>query len=71
MPALPRPTLRRVAHRIAERVVRRVVLGVTDLPPVVPLAERHPVPSAAASLARSPLATVPQPAGPLTVTDSL
>ncbi|MGW7277986.1 CDP-glycerol glycerophosphotransferase family protein [Streptomyces sp. NPDC054844] len=57
--------------RAAERVVRRVVLGETDLPRVVPLAERHPAPSAAAALARTPLATVPQPAGPRTVTDSL
>ncbi|MGW2571742.1 bifunctional glycosyltransferase/CDP-glycerol:glycerophosphate glycerophosphotransferase [Streptomyces sp. NPDC001537] len=57
--------------RAAERVVRRVVLGETDLPPVTPLAERHPVPSAAAALARSPQPTVPQPGGPLTVTDSL
>ncbi|WP_179235626.1 bifunctional glycosyltransferase family 2 protein/CDP-glycerol:glycerophosphate glycerophosphotransferase [Streptomyces sp. CS113] len=57
--------------RAAERVVRRVVLGETDLPPVVPLAERRPAPSAAAALARTPLATVPQPAGPRTVTDSL
>ena len=57
--------------RAAERVVRRVVLGETELPPVTPLAERHPVPSAAATLARSPQATVPQPGGPLTVTDSL
>ncbi|EHN77792.1 hypothetical protein SMCF_2679, partial [Streptomyces coelicoflavus ZG0656] len=28
-------------------------------------------PSAAAAVARAPLATVPQPAGPRTVTDSL
>ncbi len=58
--------------RAAERVVRRVVLGERpgDLPPVVPLAERRPVPSAAAALARSPLASVPQPAGPRTVTPS-
>ncbi|MBQ0888057.1 bifunctional glycosyltransferase family 2 protein/CDP-glycerol:glycerophosphate glycerophosphotransferase [Streptomyces sp. RM72] len=59
--------------RAAERVVRRVVLGETDLPPVVPLTERRPAPSAAAAavLTRAPLATVPQPAGPRTVTDSL
>ncbi|MCW1094378.1 bifunctional glycosyltransferase family 2 protein/CDP-glycerol:glycerophosphate glycerophosphotransferase [Streptomyces sp. RS2] len=57
--------------RAADRVVRRVVLGERDLPPVVPLAERRPAPSAAAALARTPLATVPQPAGPRTVTDSL
>ncbi|MFI9242142.1 CDP-glycerol glycerophosphotransferase family protein [Streptomyces sp. NPDC053086] len=53
--------------RAAERVVRRVVLGETELPPVVPLADRTPVPSACA---RSPLATVPQPSGPLPVTGS-
>lgn len=57
--------------RVAERVVRRVVLGETDLPPVVPLAERRPAPSSASALSRPPLATVPQPAGPRTVTDSL
>ncbi|WP_406008619.1 bifunctional glycosyltransferase family 2 protein/CDP-glycerol:glycerophosphate glycerophosphotransferase [Streptomyces sp. NBC_00637] len=60
--------------RAAERVVRRVVLGETRLPPVVPLAERRPVPSAAASAAmpagRPALAHVPPPAGPvLPVTD--
>ncbi|MGY1582718.1 bifunctional glycosyltransferase/CDP-glycerol:glycerophosphate glycerophosphotransferase [Streptomyces sp. MN13] len=57
--------------RAAERVVRHVVLGEPPeaIPPVVPLAERHPVPSAAAASPRSPLATVPQPSGPLTVTD--
>ncbi|MDR6979881.1 CRISPR system Cascade subunit CasB [Streptomyces sp. 3330] len=60
--------------RAAERVVRRVVLGETRLPPVVPLAERRPVPSAAASAAmpagRPALAHVPPPAGPVTpVTD--
>ncbi|MFH8657072.1 bifunctional glycosyltransferase/CDP-glycerol:glycerophosphate glycerophosphotransferase [Streptomyces afghaniensis] len=57
--------------RAAERVVRRVVLGESDLPPVVPLDERRPVPSAAASLAREPLATVPHPAGTPVVTDLL
>ncbi|MEU9354437.1 bifunctional glycosyltransferase family 2 protein/CDP-glycerol:glycerophosphate glycerophosphotransferase [Streptomyces griseoloalbus] len=57
--------------RAAERVVRRVVLGETVPPPVVPPAERRPVPSAAAGLAPSSLATVPpqQPAGLLTVTE--
>ncbi|MFR0352921.1 bifunctional glycosyltransferase/CDP-glycerol:glycerophosphate glycerophosphotransferase [Streptomyces sediminimaris] len=55
--------------RAAERVVRRVVLGERDLPPVVPPAERRPVPSAAAARTRAPQATVPQPAGPATVTD--
>ncbi|MEU1460997.1 bifunctional glycosyltransferase family 2 protein/CDP-glycerol:glycerophosphate glycerophosphotransferase [Streptomyces sp. NPDC005727] len=55
----------------AERVVRRVVLGETEgLPAFVPLAERGPVPSAAAALARYPLATVPQPSGPHPVTES-
>ncbi|WSQ09617.1 bifunctional glycosyltransferase family 2 protein/CDP-glycerol:glycerophosphate glycerophosphotransferase [Streptomyces sp. NBC_01231] len=55
----------------AERVVRQVVLGESEaaLPPVVPLAERHPVPSAAAAFARSALTTVPQHAGTRTVTD--
>jgi CRISPR system Cascade subunit CasB len=59
--------------RAAERVVRHVVLGERGLPPVIPLDQRHPVPSAAAGPARSgsPQATVPQPAGSLTVTDSL
>ncbi|MFI9150010.1 CDP-glycerol glycerophosphotransferase family protein [Streptomyces sp. NPDC053367] len=55
--------------RAAERVVRRVVLGETDLPPVVPLEERRPVPSAAAVFAHARLASVPQPAGPLTLAD--
>ncbi|WP_062647944.1 bifunctional glycosyltransferase/CDP-glycerol:glycerophosphate glycerophosphotransferase [Streptomyces maremycinicus] len=60
--------------RAAERVVRRVVLGETAVPPVVPLAERRPVPSAAASASmpagRPALAHVPPPAGPvLPVTD--
>ncbi|GGW20313.1 glycosyl transferase [Streptomyces capoamus] len=53
--------------RAAERVVRRVVLGETEPPPVVPLAERTPAPAACA---RAPLATVPQPPGPRPVTDS-
>jgi CRISPR system Cascade subunit CasB len=48
--------------RAAERVVRHVVLGETELPAVIPLAERHPVPSAAAALDRVPLASVPRPA---------
>ncbi|MEU1159301.1 bifunctional glycosyltransferase family 2 protein/CDP-glycerol:glycerophosphate glycerophosphotransferase [Streptomyces sp. NPDC005921] len=56
--------------RAAERVVRHVVLGEpAGLPEVIPLAERHPVPSAAAGLAHSPLATVPQPSGHLPVTE--
>ncbi|MYW17458.1 CDP-glycerol:glycerophosphate glycerophosphotransferase, partial [Streptomyces sp. SID2955] len=53
--------------RAAERVVRRVVLGETQPAPVVPLADRSPAPAACA---RSPLATVPQPSGPLPVTES-
>ncbi|MBD0841968.1 bifunctional glycosyltransferase family 2 protein/CDP-glycerol:glycerophosphate glycerophosphotransferase [Streptomyces sp. TRM68416] len=57
--------------RAAERVVRHVVFGEPGMPPVVPLEERHPVPSAAAALGRSPLASVQQSTGPLTVTDRL
>ncbi|MFE3637409.1 bifunctional glycosyltransferase family 2 protein/CDP-glycerol:glycerophosphate glycerophosphotransferase [Streptomyces cellostaticus] len=58
--------------RAAERVVRRVVLGETrGLPAFVPLAERRPVPSAAAAAPRSPLVTVPRPSSPRTVTESL
>ncbi|MGX5210205.1 bifunctional glycosyltransferase/CDP-glycerol:glycerophosphate glycerophosphotransferase [Streptomyces violaceus] len=57
--------------RAAERVVRHVVLGESELPPVLPLDERRPVPSAAASLVREPLATVPRPAGPPNITDHL
>ncbi|MFE0508454.1 CDP-glycerol glycerophosphotransferase family protein [Streptomyces sp. NPDC058964] len=57
--------------RAAERVVRHVVLGQMErVPPFTPLAERHPVPSAASALARSPLATVPQPSRPVPVTES-
>ncbi|MFC4500333.1 MULTISPECIES: bifunctional glycosyltransferase/CDP-glycerol:glycerophosphate glycerophosphotransferase [Streptomyces] len=52
--------------RAAERVVRRIVLGETELPPVVPLRERRPVPSPAAP---SQLATIPQPSGHLPVTE--
>ncbi|MGW2462222.1 bifunctional glycosyltransferase/CDP-glycerol:glycerophosphate glycerophosphotransferase [Streptomyces sp. NPDC001761] len=51
----------------AERVVRRVVLGETEPPSAVPLADRTPAPSACA---RSPLATVPQPSEPVPVTES-
>ncbi|KUO13558.1 bifunctional glycosyltransferase/CDP-glycerol:glycerophosphate glycerophosphotransferase [Streptomyces sp. DSM 15324] len=54
--------------RAAERVVRRIVLGETQLPPVVPLAERRPVPSAADS-GHPPLTAVPQPSGAQPVTD--
>ncbi|WP_439943178.1 bifunctional glycosyltransferase/CDP-glycerol:glycerophosphate glycerophosphotransferase [Streptomyces sp. BBFR115] len=61
--------------RAAERVVRHVVLGQRDeasgLPPVVPPGRRRPAPSRAATAhGRSRLATVPQPAGPQTVTES-
>ncbi|MEV7737153.1 bifunctional glycosyltransferase family 2 protein/CDP-glycerol:glycerophosphate glycerophosphotransferase [Streptomyces sp. NPDC088921] len=56
--------------RAAERVVRHVVLGETELPPVIPLAERHPVPSAAAALARLPLATVHRSATDTPVTET-
>ncbi|OIJ86376.1 glycosyl transferase [Streptomyces sp. MUSC 14] len=53
--------------RAAERVVRHVMLGEPPeaLPAVVPLAERHPVPSACT---RTPAATVPQPSGGVRVT---
>ncbi|AZQ35148.1 CDP-glycerol:glycerophosphate glycerophosphotransferase [Streptomyces cyaneochromogenes] len=57
--------------RAAERVVRHVVLGETGRPAVVPLGNRHPVPSAAATPARSPRTAVPQPTDPLTVTENL
>ncbi|MEU1406511.1 CDP-glycerol glycerophosphotransferase family protein [Streptomyces sp. NPDC005728] len=57
--------------RAAERVVRHVVLGEAQgRPEVIPLAGRRPVPSAAAALEHSPLATVQQPSGPLPVTES-
>ncbi|MEG3631758.1 bifunctional glycosyltransferase/CDP-glycerol:glycerophosphate glycerophosphotransferase [Streptomyces poriticola] len=52
----------------AERVARRVVFGERDLPPVVPLEERRPVPSAVAR--RYPSAVLPGPVGPRTVTPS-
>ncbi|CAL9512617.1 hypothetical protein SUDANB6_03677 [Streptomyces sp. enrichment culture] len=54
--------------RVAERVVRRVVLGESDLPPLVPPAAWRPAPGATAG---APSVTVPQPAGPHTVTESL
>ncbi|MCX5004224.1 bifunctional glycosyltransferase family 2 protein/CDP-glycerol:glycerophosphate glycerophosphotransferase [Streptomyces sp. NBC_00638] len=71
--------------RAAERVVRRVVLGETaGLPPFVPFAERHPVPSAAAALPRAagsappqgapaaaPRTTVPAPGGAVPLTETL
>ncbi|MGW3356625.1 bifunctional glycosyltransferase/CDP-glycerol:glycerophosphate glycerophosphotransferase [Streptomyces bungoensis] len=54
----------------AERVVRHVVLGQTaGLPAFVPLADRRPAPSAAAASGRAPLARVPQPSGPLPLTE--
>jgi CRISPR system Cascade subunit CasB len=53
--------------RAAERVVRRVVLGETGQPPVVPLGERRPVPSAASG---SPL-SVSGPTGRRPVSDQL
>ncbi|MBG0854842.1 bifunctional glycosyltransferase family 2 protein/CDP-glycerol:glycerophosphate glycerophosphotransferase [Streptomyces spinoverrucosus] len=58
--------------RAAERVVRHVVLGEerAGLPPVVPMEARQPVPSAAASRANPPAATIPQPSGHFTVTES-
>jgi CRISPR system Cascade subunit CasB len=58
--------------RAAERVVRRVVLGETaGLPPFIPLAERHPVPSAIEGRPTVPLATVPPPGGAVPVTENL
>jgi CRISPR system Cascade subunit CasB len=57
--------------RAAERVVRHVVLGETELPPVIPPADRHPVPSAAAALERPPLTSVPRPAADTPVTETL
>ncbi|GGY49155.1 bifunctional glycosyltransferase/CDP-glycerol:glycerophosphate glycerophosphotransferase [Streptomyces djakartensis] len=56
--------------RAAERVVRRVVLGEPEPPPVVPLGERRPVPSAAASLTREPLATIALPVTAAVAADS-
>ncbi|BFO22041.1 hypothetical protein SHKM778_84290 [Streptomyces sp. KM77-8] len=57
--------------RAAERVVRRVWLGEAGLPPVVPPAERRPVPPAGGTTGPASLTTVPpqQPAGLRTVTD--
>lgn len=68
--------------RAAERVVRRVVLGETaGLPPFIPFAERHPVPSAVEApprmgasappevAAAAPLAAVPAPGGALPLTE--
>ncbi|WP_432172213.1 bifunctional glycosyltransferase/CDP-glycerol:glycerophosphate glycerophosphotransferase [Streptomyces sp. Tue6028] len=56
----------------AERVVRRVVLGESaGLPPFVPVADRHPVPSATAARPTAALTTVPAPGGPVPVTENL
>jgi CDP-glycerol glycerophosphotransferase (TagB/SpsB family)/glycosyltransferase involved in cell wall biosynthesis len=58
--------------RAAERVVRRVVLGESaGLPSFTPLADRHPVPSAAAARPTAPVATVPSPGGAVPVTEAL
>ncbi|MFC5200731.1 bifunctional glycosyltransferase/CDP-glycerol:glycerophosphate glycerophosphotransferase [Streptomyces kaempferi] len=56
----------------AERVVRHVVLGENGgLPRALPLAERHPVASAARTQPVPPLATVPAPGSPAPVTETL
>jgi CRISPR system Cascade subunit CasB len=57
--------------RAAERVVRRVVLGESEPVPFLPLAERCPVPSAAAALEPQPSASVPRPALPPTVAETV
>ncbi|MEU6381451.1 bifunctional glycosyltransferase family 2 protein/CDP-glycerol:glycerophosphate glycerophosphotransferase [Streptomyces sp. NPDC046909] len=57
--------------RAAERVVRRVVLGEMEPVPVLPLAERCPVPSAAAALDLAPLPSVPRPSSPVAVVETL
>jgi CDP-glycerol glycerophosphotransferase (TagB/SpsB family)/glycosyltransferase involved in cell wall biosynthesis len=58
--------------RAAERVVRRVVLGESaGLPSFTPLADRHPVPSAAAARPTAPVATVPSPGGAVPATEAL
>ncbi|AJP02260.1 hypothetical protein TU94_12990 [Streptomyces cyaneogriseus subsp. noncyanogenus] len=51
------------------RAVRRAVPGESGPPPPVPPGERRPAPGATA--ARAARATVEQPAGPRTVTESL
>lgn len=56
--------------RAAERVVRHVVLGEPQSPPVIPPAERHPVPSAAAAAGRAPLTSVPRPAAETTLAET-
>ncbi|WP_339129658.1 bifunctional glycosyltransferase family 2 protein/CDP-glycerol:glycerophosphate glycerophosphotransferase [Streptomyces sp. f51] len=63
--------------RAAERVVRHVVLGESaGLPPFVPFAERRPVPSAEAALARGPgperpLGSVPAPGAAVPLSETL
>ncbi|MFF3447086.1 CDP-glycerol glycerophosphotransferase family protein [Streptomyces sp. NPDC002667] len=63
--------------RAAERVVRHVVLGESaGLPPFVPFAERRPVPSAEAALARvpgpeRPLGSVPAPGAAVPLSETL
>ncbi|MGW7209418.1 bifunctional glycosyltransferase/CDP-glycerol:glycerophosphate glycerophosphotransferase [Streptomyces sp. NPDC054837] len=57
--------------RAAERVVRHVVLGQTEPAPFLPLAERFPVPSAAAALELPPQATVERAAAPSLVTETV
>ncbi|MFJ2236671.1 CDP-glycerol glycerophosphotransferase family protein [Streptomyces sp. NPDC087859] len=57
--------------RAAERVVRHVVLGQTEPAPFVPLAERFPVPSAAAALELPPQATVERASAPSLVTETV
>ncbi|MYV42306.1 glycosyltransferase [Streptomyces sp. SID1328] len=53
-----------------ERVVRHVVLGrPAGLPEAVPPGARRPVRSAAETQVRAPLPSVPQPSGPLPVTE--
>jgi hypothetical protein len=70
-------------HRTIPGAARRVGGGEWAPPPVVPLIERHPVPSSPtagsaraggpppATLARSPFAAVPHPAGSPAATDRL
>lgn len=57
--------------RAAERVVRHVVLGETEPVPFLPLAERCPVPSAAATALEQPPAMVPRPALSAAVTETV
>ncbi|MEU9924576.1 bifunctional glycosyltransferase family 2 protein/CDP-glycerol:glycerophosphate glycerophosphotransferase [Streptomyces griseoluteus] len=56
--------------RAGERVVRHVVLGQpAGLPEAVPPGARRPVRSAAEAQVGAPLSSVPQPSGPLPVTE--